>query len=557
MAAAPLRPGIGFCLQTDTTGNPPSRWYINMCKHRLVEMPVSYSGKPVTKDWILTQGLGCLQVPFDIGAFRKLKERADGARKTAFCVDIVFNPLIITCFMDDEFCNKMDQFRQWIFNLALRRIEESIGVKLSKEKVKLVKQFRYKDGEDGDDTCPREFTELPDDRDSLVTDGDAPVMPNPQAEPEPAPLIEDVTPGQKKKTAIKKGFFNNKDGKSLYGPEGSKEGVLPENAGDPLGYLPKRLRNTAKIIDCNSPEYLKQQQEKKRIDEQNAMNEEFRSTMMEGFESFQRKQGRDIWSGDDMPEGTEEVKSSKYDNDYSRFEIIDEEPDKAPVDDRDWYYDEKGVPVKKSAGNKSKGAFDMKALQEQAAKLGLDNPEDAEQAKVLRELLENSATPDSVSAPAVKKGFLDGKKSIYGKQGSTQSKAPPSEMDMMKEFGNLLGSSFGDPAERRAREEDDTPDSQPSVSVKTSNLKAAEFKLKESEDGANLQLVVDVPGLLSMHGVNLDVTERRAMVEFPAGTGLRPLQVELPTAVVPTSVKAKFSKKTSAITVTLPRQSVN
>ena len=64
-----------------------------------------------------------------------------------------------------------------------------------------------------------------------------------------------------KKLTMNKGFFNNpkkdkKTGeiKTLYPEEGSKEGVLPENAGDPLGYIPKKLRQTCKIVDCGSEE---------------------------------------------------------------------------------------------------------------------------------------------------------------------------------------------------------------------------------------------------------------------------------------------------------------
>ena len=59
-----------------------------------------------------------------------------------------------------------------------------------------------------------------------------------------------------KKPVMKKGFFNSEKAKKgvLYGEAGSGEGVLPENAGDPLGYIPKKLRQTCKIIDTNTPE---------------------------------------------------------------------------------------------------------------------------------------------------------------------------------------------------------------------------------------------------------------------------------------------------------------
>ena len=44
---------------------------------------------------------------------------------------------------------------------------------------------------------------------------------------------------------MKKGFLNS-NAKPLY-PKGSEEGILPENAGDPLGYLPKSLRQSCKV----------------------------------------------------------------------------------------------------------------------------------------------------------------------------------------------------------------------------------------------------------------------------------------------------------------------
>lgn len=40
-------------------------------------------GKPVSKDWILANGIGNMQVPFDIGSFRRVAKRCP-------CLDIVF-----------------------------------------------------------------------------------------------------------------------------------------------------------------------------------------------------------------------------------------------------------------------------------------------------------------------------------------------------------------------------------------------------------------------------------------------------------------------------------
>merc|ERR1712232_1194073 len=85
----------------------------------------------------------------------------------------------------------------------------------------------------------------------------------------------------------------------------------------------------------------------------------------------------------------------------------------------------------------------------------------------------------------------------------------------------------------------------PSLRVKTPEQKAPEFTLKEASTG--LELVIAVPGLASMQGVDLDVTERMASLAFPSSIGFKPLQVELPAEVVPNRVRAKFSKKNQQI----------
>merc|ERR1712136_189983 len=66
--------------------------------------------------------------------------------------------------------------------------------------------------------------------------------------------------------------------------------------------------------------------------------------------------------------------------------------------------------------------------------------------------------------------------------------------------------------------------------------------LEETPQG--LVLAVPVPGLLSMSGVSLDVTERHVSLTFPGHESLQPVSVDLPSPVLPTSTKAKFSKKT-------------
>lgn len=229
-----------------------------------------------------------------------------------------------------------------------------------------------------------------------------------------------------------------------------------------------------------------------------------------------------------MPDGTEDVSKKKYDNNYSRFDSIEEEIAKPQAEDRDWYYDSTGQ---------------RRQINRQPAATGSQVP---------------GSGPEADSAPAVKKGFLgNAKKPLYGPEGSTQTKVAPTEDELFKQLGNLMGedTSFIDGGA--------TPDSGPGgyprqasqsntspITAKTHERKSPDFKLTETVDG--LQLVVFVPELRCMEGVDLDVTERKASLDFPSGIGLRPLHVELPVTVVSTGVRAKFSKKTGEIRVTLP-----
>ena len=44
---------------------------------------------------------------------------------------------------------------------------------------------------------------------------------------------------------------------------------MPENAGDPLGYIPKKLRGSCKVVDCGSEEYQRKEAESKKAKEMN------------------------------------------------------------------------------------------------------------------------------------------------------------------------------------------------------------------------------------------------------------------------------------------------
>merc|ERR1712194_346381 len=186
-----------------------------------------------------------------------------------------------------------------------------------------------------------------------------------------------------KKMAVAKGFFNSDKGKKgiLYGEEGSKEGVLPENAGDPLGYIPKKLRQSCKIVDTGSEEYQKQDRARKQAEANNNKTNEMRSEMAKDMEKWVSKHHKppDKWAPDTLKEEDEDENrgiagaglvggggvtkvlerknnpSTKASVDYSKFDAIlaAEDEDVIRTDaaaqetkNRNWYVDSKSGDVK-------------------------------------------------------------------------------------------------------------------------------------------------------------------------------------------------------------------
>jgi len=119
-------------------------------------------------------------------------------------------------------------------------------------------------------------------------------------------------------------------------------------------------------------------------------------------------------------------------------------------------------------------------------------------------------------------------------------------IEQMKKMNEEMGDDF------LPTPQTSTPQAKKPSVAKAHELKVAEFTLERDDNEGLLQLAVSVPGLDSMKGVELDVTDSLASIVFPSSVKLKPLKVELPASVVPSSVKAKFSKKTSQITVKLP-----
>merc|ERR1711959_464735 len=102
------------------------------------------------------------------------------------------------------------------------------------------------------------------------------------------------------------------------------------------------------------------------------------------MEKWTKSAARDKWQ-EDCPIADDEPRNSKarYDNDYSRFANLEEEPDApAMAESRDWYFDEKGNRCSISgAAGASGGGYN-------ATSAPVESP------------------PARTGKPAVKKGFL-------------------------------------------------------------------------------------------------------------------------------------------------------
>ncbi len=350
-------------------------------------------------------------------------------------------------------------------------------------------------------------------------------MEAPSKEVEEVILIEDLTPDVRKAPVLKKGFLNS--GKSkLYGPDGSKEGVVPENAGDPLGYIPKRLRNQCKIVDTRSPEYQEHQKQADAAKENNRQQQEFRDTLMSDLDKWAKKSTPDRWEAD-LPDGTEAI-IKKYDNDYSRFDQIQEEAE-VVEDNRDFYFDEKGKVHKVGEDVKPQ----CRPPSEPAVKKGfLENVKKALYA-------DGSSQGTGTGAEALKSTDLEKLAQLSeGEIMERIAQMSPEEKSMMNDLQSLLDGSLKGEQPKEVKETKESQDQR----------QVAEYKLEAVEDGHVLQ--IHVPELDSMKGVDLDVTCDNVTLVFPHS--FKPLQVKLPTAVIPKKVKAKFSKKTHDINVSLP-----
>jgi len=543
-----LRPEIGFCVETNVTGTQcTGKLYINLTSHILCGMPQSHSGQPVTKDFVLKRGLNSTHVPLDCGSFRRLKVRATGAKESAWAVDVVLHPFLIKLFSDDSFNKHITSpFRGHLLDIAINHLEEAIcprkSVKIHRgPTVKLVMDTFYKDPDDGEAQELKEIIPIgadSDDEDS-ETEKENGRRRAAAKKKEEESKIQEV---KKQTPLVKKGFFNN--AKTELYPEGSGEGVLPENAGDPMGWMPKSLRQKCNIVDCNSEEYKNMEEQnqkaaavKKHNDEAQNWNNELNSNLDRWTKKSMDAQR---WKEDNPIE-----EKDKYSIDYSRFNFPDsddeEQPHKNIKPPLKPSNPPEAVPVPKVEKEKPKPA--------PAPKKKID-PKNFSQAD-LDKLIE--------TAPA---GTQDEIKQLMKQmEGDDFGQNLGSDLNVMNKFAEAaLGKDYAEKANKdiqKTKKVDlgkldnfgDGVGNMKGFIEKDAEKRAAMTKPKTTrhvEPNGNIRCEIETPGLLSMRGVDLEVTDELCKISFPIDLS----NVEIPWKVDSNTVKAKFSKKTQTLTIT-------
>jgi hypothetical protein len=262
--------------------------YVNVCGHDSVGLPLTKSMDTIPDAAFMDHhGLDNLIIPISVGDAQHYNRTSDVDGGKMIIVDVVIHSQIVTRVLPTH--SRYEAFLPKVSALALDWVTQETGIQLLKKTCKMVSGTSYKDppakkikGEGGadDNLSPAERRQLEENirnrANSLYeqllkeTSGKAPPgaptgpavsssgatlpdafkLPTPsgsQKTEAPKKLVQEM-PIPSSEPVIRKGFLNN-PGKRLYDDKGSTEGVLPEGAGDPLGYLPKGLRNRVQVID--------------------------------------------------------------------------------------------------------------------------------------------------------------------------------------------------------------------------------------------------------------------------------------------------------------------
>ena len=264
-------PTGGYVVKLTANG---SRHYVNVCSHSSVGRPIDAMDREVSDEHLQLRGIDNLRVPLLTGAPRT--HVIPNGEGEAICVDVVFNPASVQIAMvtDDVEMRKPGEpvphaqavalgklVRMRLVELALKNAEEELGYPLGRNWT-LPRGASYKGGVNGSNR-PVPIPGLRILSDQLAAEARMAEMKKTAGpwrskreavglDTRNAPKIVEMeqTDGSASRAeTIRKGFLTGAGTKGSLYPNGSDEGMHPEGAGDPLGWMPKGLRSRVSVVD--------------------------------------------------------------------------------------------------------------------------------------------------------------------------------------------------------------------------------------------------------------------------------------------------------------------
>lgn len=253
MAASPA-----FCFEARAVDGV-TRVFVNVGGNDRVGAPLFPNHDAIHDPAYLDErGVDNLAIPIAVG---ELEDAEVASTTKCFVVDVVVHTWLT------QRCHKghhlHDHFVERLTNLARDWVIQETGVRLLPSSIRVLEELRVepkhrkKESQDATSRHAAMMEELA--RALQAKPAAAEATRLPEALNLAKSTKETISGGRAKvvempcssSEGIKRGFLLGEKATALYGPEGTKEGVLPEGAGDPLGYLPKGLRDKCKIVDMS------------------------------------------------------------------------------------------------------------------------------------------------------------------------------------------------------------------------------------------------------------------------------------------------------------------
>eukprot|EP00667_Euglena_gracilis_P012943 EG_transcript_13325 len=285
-AKGPLTPNPAFVVKTfrldEADAVTDRKVFLNVCCLDAVGRPLTKTGNEATEEMLDDRGIDNLQVPIHVGV---VWEDTDHKGERCTVTDVIFHPSVTDRCAAGPL---KPHYQKRVAELAMQFVEEdNPGLRLCRQ-FKLPRMAYKGQGPPkqvvftGDRVPLRaKVTKTLSDEDRKWVEEITREDPSPGAAPvtvTKAAVQKEQKNKSEKEPAIKKGFLN--DAKTALYPTGSNNGVLPPNAGDPLGYLPEGLRKTCKVVDPTQT-YYKDPKVKEVLQQREQEREEFKRSLEE------------------------------------------------------------------------------------------------------------------------------------------------------------------------------------------------------------------------------------------------------------------------------------